>query len=149
MIFALMTVIFFASRPIFIFTKFYCTAAAHHHRQSTATIEEEDQQRAKTQFSIDSKHLLQLDSQLLCLCALIQYFSPFFCLCALIQPHHRCTAVQSTRPPAAVLREEVVVRLMNLDSVLELKFDNIICYVMLCDVCVCVSLPRNLLCYVM
>ncbi|CAL5391785.1 unnamed protein product [Camellia sinensis] len=100
MIFALMTVIFFASRPIFIFTKFYCTAAAHHHRQSTATIEEEDQQRAKTQFSIDSKHLLQLDSQLLCLCALIQYFSPFFCLCALIQPHHRCTAVQSTRPPA-------------------------------------------------
>ncbi|XP_028120670.1 uncharacterized protein LOC114318027 isoform X6 [Camellia sinensis] len=52
-----MTVIFFASRPIFIFTKFYCTAAAHHHRQSTATIEEEDQQRAKTQFSIDSKLL--------------------------------------------------------------------------------------------
>ncbi|KAL7250923.1 hypothetical protein ACSBR1_012859 [Camellia fascicularis] len=34
-----------------------------------------------------------------CVCALIQYFSPFFCLCALIQPHHRCTAVQSTRPP--------------------------------------------------
>ncbi|XP_028120662.1 uncharacterized protein LOC114318027 isoform X3 [Camellia sinensis] len=97
-----MTVIFFASRPIFIFTKFYCTAAAHHHRQSTATIEEEDQQRAKTQFSIDSKHLLQLDSQLLCLCALIQYFSPFFYLCALIQPHHRCTAVQSTRPPVAM-----------------------------------------------
>ncbi|XP_028100426.1 uncharacterized protein LOC114299798 [Camellia sinensis] len=57
LIFALVTGIFFASRPIFIFTKFYCTAAAHHHRQSTATIEEEDQQRAKTQFSIDSKLL--------------------------------------------------------------------------------------------
>ncbi|GMP55124.1 hypothetical protein CsSME_00020039 [Camellia sinensis var. sinensis] len=85
-------------RPIFIFTKFNCTAAAHHHHQSTATIEEEDQQRAKTQFSIDTNPR-KLDSQLLCLCALIQYFSLFLCLCALIQPHHRCTAVQSTGPP--------------------------------------------------
>ncbi|KAL7250918.1 hypothetical protein ACSBR1_012854 [Camellia fascicularis] len=71
------------------------------------TIEEEDQQRAKTQFSIDTHPPFELALASIfcswipnfCVCALIQYFSPFFCLCALIQPHHCCTAVQSTRPP--------------------------------------------------